>query len=178
MKIKKGLTIILALAMIFTISSQAMAGRGGWKNCDDGKAFHGRHGGRHGSFGMMGLGFLRSAGLTADQKKQAADILKGYIPEMKTKTEALASARQAMMDAMVAGDATEQSVRKAHADVAAASEALALVRFKIATDIRKLLTEDQLAAIRVHQTVRAERMKEKHARRWAAFEKQIDELTQ
>lgn len=178
MKINKGLTIVLALAMIFTVGAPAMAGRGGWKNCDCDKAFHGRHGRRHGGHGMMGLGFLRAVGLTTDQKKQVADVLKGYMPEMKTRTEAMTTARQAMIEAMTADDATEQSVRKAHADVAATGEALALLRFKITTDIRKLLTDDQLAAIRVHKAVRAERMQEKHERRWTAFEERIDELTQ
>lgn len=178
MNINKGLTIVVALAMIFTVSSQAMAGHGRMKNCDGDKEFRGGHRGRHGGHGMMGLGFLRAAGLTADQKKQVADILKGYMPDMKAKTEAMKTARQAMIEAMTADDASEAAVRKAHSDVASAGEALAVLRFNITADVRKLLTKDQLAAIRVHKAVRTERMQEKNAERWAEFEKQINELTQ
>jgi Spy/CpxP family protein refolding chaperone len=176
--INKGLTIVVALAMIFTLSTSAMAGHGRMNNCDGGKEFRRGHGGRHGGYGMMGLGFLRAAGLTAQQKTQVADILKGYMPDMKAKTEALSTARQAMIDTMTADDASEATVRKSYADVAAAGEALAMLRFNITTDIRKLLTEDQLAAIRVHRAVRTERMQEKQAKRWSEFEKQINKLTQ
>lgn len=175
MNINKGLTIVVALAMIFSVTSQAMAGRGGGKNCDGNKEFRGGHRGGH---GMMGLGFLRAANLTDDQKKQVADILKGYLPDMKAKTEAMKTARQSMIDVMTADGATDQTVEDAYGEVAAAGKALALLRFNVTTEVKKVLTDEQIAAAKEKRSRRAERRQEKHERRWAKFEKQIDELTQ
>ena len=178
MNINKGLTIVVALAMIFTVSSQAMAGRGGMKNCDGNKEFRGSHRGRHGGHGMMGFGFLRAANLTADQKKQVAGILNGYMPDMKAKTEAMKTARQGMIAAMTADGATEETVKNAYEQVASAGKDLALLRFNATADVRKVLTDDQIAALKEKKARRTERMQEKHTERWAEFENQINELTQ
>lgn len=178
MNINKGLTIVVALAMIFTAGSQAMAGRGGMKNCDGDREFRGGHRGRHGGYGMMGLGFLRATNLTADQKKQVADILKVYLPDMKSRTEAMKTARQGMIDAIAADDATEKNVETAYEKVASAGKDLALLRFKITDDVRKVLTDEQIATLKEKKARRTERMQEKHDERWAEFEKQINELTQ
>jgi Spy/CpxP family protein refolding chaperone len=178
MNINKGLTIIVALAMIFTVASQATAGRGGWNNCDGDKAFRGGHRGRHGGHGMMGLGFLRAADLTDDQKKQVAGILNGYLEEMKTRTEAMKTARKTMVDVMTADGATETAVLEAYRNVASAGEALAVLRFNVTADVKKVLTDDQIATLKEKKALRAERMQKKHERRWAEFEKRIDELTQ
>lgn len=179
MNINKGLTIVVALAMIFSVTPLAMAGHHGrMKNCDGDREFRGGHGGHRGGHGMMGLGFLRTANLTDDQKKQVADILKVYLPDMKAKTEAMKTARQGMIDAMTADGATETAVLEAYRNVASAGEALAVLRFNATSEIKKLLTVEQIAAIKAKKALRAERMQEKHAKRWAEFEKQIDELTQ
>ena len=178
MNIKKGLTIILALAMLFTITSTAAAGRRGWGDGDCGPDFQRGPGGRHGGHGMMGLGFLRAAGLTDDQKRQVAAVLKGYMPDMKAQTAAMHEARQAMIEAMTADDATEEAVREAHRKAAAAGEALAVIRFNVASDVKKLLTDEQIATLKAKKARRTERMAERYERRWAEFEKQVEELTQ
>lgn len=177
MKINKGLTIIAALAMIFTLGSQAMAGRGGgWKNCDGNMGFHGRHGGKHGGYGMMGLGFLRDANLTEDQMQQVVGIVKNYATDLNAKRDAVRTARQDMMKTLMADDADEAAVRKAHAKAATAGEAMMVLRFKMVSDIKKILTAEQLAAVKENMNRRHQRMQDNSGRRWTEFEKQLDAL--
>ncbi|WP_373497946.1 Spy/CpxP family protein refolding chaperone [Desulfococcus sp.] len=178
MKINKGLTIILGLAMIFIVSSPAMAGHGrGWKN-GDGMGYRGCPMGRNGGHGMMGFGFLRDADLTDDQMQKIVEIAKGFAPELKAQKEAVWTARQGMMELMMADGTDEAAVRKAYGAAAAAEEAMTVLRFKMMSEIKTVLTKEQLAQAKEKMTLRHERMRDRSDRRWGDFERQMDALIQ
>lgn len=178
MKSNKGLTIILGLAMIFIVSSPAMAGHGrGWKN-GDGMGYRECPMGRYGGHGMVGFGFLRDADLTEDQMQKIVEIAKGHAPDLKAQKEAVRTARQGMMELMMADGTDEAAVRKAHAAVAATDESMTVLRFKMMSDIKAVLTKEQIAEAKEKMALRHERMRDRSDRRWGDFERQLDSLIQ
>lgn len=178
MKINKGLTIILGLAMIFITSSLAMAGHGhgrGWKN-GDGMGYRGCPMGHCGGPGMMGFGFLRDADLTDDQMTKIVEIVKGFAPDLKAKREAVRTARQGMMELMMGESADEAAVRKAYGAVSKADEEMTVLRFQMMSRIKTVLTQEQLAQAKEKMTLRHERMRDRSDRRWGDFERELDAL--
>lgn len=85
--------------------------------------------------------------LTADQSQQIASIVKLNQESMKAAMTKAKETREALNRQTQAGPFDEQSVRIACKKAAAAGEEAAVLRAKIAGQIRAVLTSDQQAAL-------------------------------
>ncbi|MCU0573944.1 MAG: periplasmic heavy metal sensor [Syntrophobacteraceae bacterium] len=105
-----------------------------------------RHGGMGGDGPGMGFGMIRMLDrmdLSQDQKQQVASILKTHRDDIaKTMTEG-SEARAKLRDAMQAKDYSEASVQGAAAAMAAHQEKMILLRAKVMSEIRLVLTPEQ-----------------------------------
>ena len=84
-------------------------------------------------------------GLDDTQKEQVSLVMESYGPQMKAKFSAMRDARSELEDAIESDVFDEAKVRAASKDLAASEEELAVMRAKIASQIRPVLTEDQKA---------------------------------
>lgn len=105
-----------------------------------------RHGGMGGDGPGMGFGMIRMLDrmdLSQAQKQQVAAILKTHRDDIaKTMTEG-SEARAQLAAAMQAKDYSEASVRGAAAAMAAHMEKMILLRAKVMSEIRPVLTPEQ-----------------------------------
>lgn len=90
---------------------------------------------------------LKQLNLTADQSQQIASIMKLNQESMKAAQSKWKETREALNHQMQVGPFDEQSVRAACKKAAAAGEEAAVLRAKIAGQIRAMLTSDQQAAL-------------------------------
>lgn len=86
--------------------------------------------------------------LTDAQKKEIADILKKYQESIKSDVNAVLEARKNLFDAIHADTYDENAVRATSRNAASAEEELAVLRAKIVSEIKAVLTPEQLAIIK------------------------------
>ena len=96
--------------------------------------------------GIVGLplGMLQ---LTENQMSQISTIEESYRDEIMQKLEAGRSSHQALIKAITGETFDEAAVRVAYAQVAAADVEIAVLRAEIFSQIRPLLSTDQLAIL-------------------------------
>ena len=90
---------------------------------------------------------FKQLNLTADQGQQIASIVKNSKKSMKASATQRKQTREALKRKIQVGPFDEQSVRAACKKAAAASEETAVLRAKVAGQIRAVLTSDQQAAL-------------------------------
>jgi len=98
-------------------------------------------------FGGRCMAELEQLNLTADQSQQIASIVKLNQEAMKAAMTKAQETRAALNHQTQVGPFDEQSVREACKKAAAAGEEAAVLRAKVAGQIRVLLTSDQQAAL-------------------------------
>lgn len=152
------LAMALAVSMIFALSVTAYAGK------------HGK-GGPHGKGGMMGFPFLQS--LSEDQKPKVAEIFAKYKDEMDQRRDASAAAMEKVADAVHADTFNEADIRQAFKEASAAKEEMVVLRAKILSEIKPLLTPEQIAKMKE----RKERMKDRRECRDSMAEDWIEDNT-
>ena len=97
-------------------------------------------------FGGRFMKEFEQLNLTADQSQQIASIVKLNQESMKAAMTEAKETREALNHQTQVGPFDEQSVRAACKQAAAAGEEAAVLRAKIAGQIRAVLTSDQQAA--------------------------------
>ncbi|MDP2991341.1 MAG: Spy/CpxP family protein refolding chaperone [Kiritimatiellota bacterium] len=98
-------------------------------------------------FGGRFMAELEQLNLTADQRQQIESIVKLNQESMKAAMTKAKETREALTHQTQVGPFDEQSVRAACKKAAAAGEEAAVLRAKIAGQIRAVLTSDQQAAL-------------------------------
>jgi Spy/CpxP family protein refolding chaperone len=81
--------------------------------------------------------------LTEGQKAEIREVFKTHRDELKGEIETMRAARQAQLEAIHADTFDEATIRGAAAKVGEAEAELAVMRGKIASEVRTLLTPDQ-----------------------------------
>ncbi|MDM8526243.1 Spy/CpxP family protein refolding chaperone [Desulfococcaceae bacterium HSG8] len=143
MKGTKTLSIVLVLVMIFAGTALA-GGFGGFGHGGMGKGFR----------ALMGLD------LSDAQKTQVANIITKYRDNIRTSVNNLLDAKKHLNDVMLAEEFNEAAVREAFQQIAAAGEELAVLKAKIAVEVRPVLTPDQIAQFREQRAEMTEAVKE------------------
>jgi len=98
-------------------------------------------------FGDRFMAEFEQLNLTADQSQQIASIVKLNQESMKAAGSKWKETREALNHQIQAGPFNEQSVRATCKKAAAAGEEAAVLRAKMAGQIRAVLTSDQQAAL-------------------------------
>jgi len=97
--------------------------------------------------GGRGMGELKQLNLTSNQNQQIETIMELNRESMQTAMVQAREAREALNHQIQAGPFDEQAVRAACKKAAAAEEETAVLRAKVAGQIRAVLTSDQQAAL-------------------------------
>lgn len=111
------------------------------------------------------LNFRKEAGLTDAQRTQVKDIMKSHKDEIRTQFMSGRDARRSMQQAVEAGGPESTGAQQAADSIAAVARSRALLIAKITSEIRPVLTADQL---KLAQTTR-ERIEEIVDERVARF---------
>lgn len=87
--------------------------------------------------------FAAELDIRPEQKQEIARILKGYRPQLAAAADRVAGARKDLRSAAAAEAFSESAVRLAHKSVAAQEEELAVLRARVAHEVRGVLTPEQ-----------------------------------
>ncbi|MBI2437282.1 MAG: Spy/CpxP family protein refolding chaperone [Lentisphaerae bacterium] len=139
MKTTRGLICIAALTMLVTSPVWSLAAD------KTGAAERGKPEGK--GFGGALMAELEKLDLTADQSQQIASIVKLNREAMKEARSEWSEARAALERQIQNTVFDEQAVRSACRKVAASGEEFAVQRAKIASQVRAVLTSEQLAEL-------------------------------
>ena len=104
---------------------------------------------------MMFGGKLRDLNITDAQRTAARASLKAHAPTMMPLVRKLVGERRALHDLVRAGQPDETAIRAQAARVAAIQAELAVESSRLAVDLRKIATPEQLAKVRdLEKTIR------------------------
>ncbi|MDM8551003.1 Spy/CpxP family protein refolding chaperone [Desulfobacterales bacterium HSG2] len=161
MKGFKTLSIVAALVILFTGAVMAQKfGRFGM----GGPGGPGMGG--PGGFGM-GRG-LMELDLSDAQKTEVADIIKKYRDQTENAVDSLMAAKKNLDTVIHVEEFNEADVRQTFQTIASAQEELVVLMAKIFSEIRPVLTPEQIASLEERRAGRAERMKE-----WIKFRRSM-----
>ena len=123
----------------------------------------GRH---HGSAGVMGskifgLKTLIELNLSDSQKSQILSIINKYEKEMEIARNNLREARHNIRSILEAGELNENDLRNACRLAAPIKEDLLVMGAKMKTELKTVLTSEQLQLLEEHKTRRMERFRER-----------------
>ena len=105
--------------------------------------------GQKGPFAMMALGGkLRELNFTPAQKTAARSSLKAHAPTMMPLVRKLVDERRALHDLIRADKPDETAIRAQSARVASIQAELAVEASRLAVDLRKVATSEQVAKLR------------------------------
>ena len=130
------------IAIMSAVFALALAALG----ISDATARGNRHGGMGGDGFGMGFGMIRMLDrmdLSEDQKQQVASILKKHRDDIARNMAEGSEARAKLAGAMQSKDYSETSVKEAAAAMAAHQEKAILLRAKVMSEIRSVLTPEQ-----------------------------------
>lgn len=148
MRRKMIVTMVLVLIMGLTGSAWAKSG-------NHGKSMNDR-------FCQMGAGpmcGLNRLDLTAQQWDKAAAILDKHKEEIRTLHQKMWEARKALHEAVLADTFNEQQIRAASKTLAANMEEAAVLRGKVFSEIRAILTPKQIEQMKKMRALHQAKMK-------------------
>ena len=148
MKSKKTLVVGIVLAMVFGSALAAMAG--------DFSSRHRRHGFGHGFFGFKAMLELK---LSGSQQTDVLTIIGKHENEMKNRLDSIQDARKNLMAAMHAEQFNESQLRAAFKEVSSIREESIVSRGKMLTELKAVLTPEQMALLKERKAQRMERVK-------------------
>lgn len=158
MKSKKVLVVGIILTMFFAGSMAAMAG-----------GFSPRHH-RHGMGpGLFGLKTMLELKLSDSQQTRVLDIIGKYENEMKNNRDTIREARKNLMAAMHADQFSEEQVRATFKQLSSIREESIVSRGKMMTELKAVLTPEQMALLKERKI---QRMEWRKARLGACLENQ------
>lgn len=136
---------VVTAMMVLAAGSLSWAGRGECKR--DGKGPHGAMGEMYGPGWMGGMGMLNGLDLSDQQQKQIKPLIDNHRKEMEALGGKIRGSRKTLHEAIHGAAFDEQAIRKAHQSLSVDMENLAVLRGKLFSEIRPLLTPEQLAKI-------------------------------
>jgi Spy/CpxP family protein refolding chaperone len=145
MKSKKVLVVGIILTMVFAGALAAMAG--------DFPSRHCRHSMGHGLFGLKAMLELK---LSESQQTEMLDIIGKYENEMKNNRDSIRQARKNLMAAMHAEALNEEQLRTAFKQLSLIREESIVSRAKMMTELKAVLTPEQMALLKERKTQRME----------------------
>lgn len=98
------------------------------------------------------LNFRHETPLTAEQKRKARGVLESHRSDIRTQMEKGRDARRAMMDAVKASGPDAVATKEAADKIGNAARDRALLMAKVASEIRPLLTAEQLERVEAART--------------------------
>jgi len=148
-KMKKASILIVTMIVTLMISSGSYAVAGKFGN---------RH---HGDAGYVfgGLGRLMHLDLTDLQKKQVYDIINKYRDDQKEARKNIMEARQQMESLAFSESFNENDFREAYQQRASIMEDLAVIKAKTFSEIKNVLTPEQIASLKERTGKKGKRMK-------------------
>jgi Spy/CpxP family protein refolding chaperone len=162
MKLQKPLAIALTLLMV--CAGAAWAGQHGMGHHDmgkHGKGYHDKHG-YHGNgqkCGACPFKMLHGLDLTEAQTDQIVAIFEKYEDEHETLRQNMREARKTLREAIHSEAKTEADVRAAAQKVGDQLAELSVHRSKMYSEIRPVLTDDQVEKLQEMKTRQCERKK-------------------
>jgi Spy/CpxP family protein refolding chaperone len=145
---KKILTVGIVITMVFAGALAAMAG--------DFSSRHRRHGFGHGFFGLKTMLELK---LSDSQQTEVLNIIGKYKNEMKNNRDSLRQARKNLLAAMHAEQFNESHLRATFQQVSSIREESVVSRGKMMSELKAVLTPDQMALLKGRKAQRMERAK-------------------
>jgi len=135
--------LVMALVMGIAGLSWAQQGKGGMmKDGSCPMAKDGYH------MGMGGGGMYQQLNLSGQQQEQVKAVMDSYQAEMKALDEKIDTARKSVHEAVHADIYNETAIRDAHKTLSAEMEDMAVLRGKIFSEIRPLLTPEQVTQLK------------------------------
>jgi len=148
MKSKKVLVVGIVVTMVFAGAFAAMAG--------DFPSRHRRPGFGHGFFGLKAMLELK---LSESQQTQALEIIEKHENEMKNNRDSIREARKNFMTAMHAEVFDAGQVRTAFKELSLIREESIVSRGKMMSELKAVLTPEQMALLKERKDKRMERKK-------------------
>ena len=152
---KTGIWIIaLAIAAFIAYGSTAMAGKKG-----------------RGGKGRGGpLKVLKTLDLTEDQETRIKEIVGKQRGEVRSQRDQMIPAREALEKAIHSDQFNESAVRQAFKEVVKNREEMVVLRAKMMSEIRSILTPDQVRQWDDHRAKRRQEMKARFEKRLSEYE--------
>jgi len=154
--------LIITLVCIMMICGLSIAGES-----------KGNHQGRGMEKGK-GLGMFKGLNLTDEQKTGISNILAKYQEDIKNKRTVLSQAKEEMSAVKFADEFNEANIRQAFQKVSSAREELIVIRAKIFSEVKPLLTAEQLASLKEQKAKKTEKMKNRMASPPPVFENESE----
>jgi Spy/CpxP family protein refolding chaperone len=170
MKTQKLIKAILIAAMALTFAASVSA-QGG-PHAGGGQGGKGKGMDREG--GPMGIPF-KGIHLTEAQKTQVASVLMKYREEQKTLVDKMIAARENVFEAVHASEFNEAAVRQASRELASAGEEFAVLKARISSEIRPILTAEQIQQIEDQKAEKKERMKTRKEEMRSRFDEWLED---
>ena len=148
MKSRKILVVGIVVTMVFAGALAAMAG--------DFPSRHRRPGFGHGFLGLKAMLELK---LSESQQTQVLGIIGKYEDEMKNNRDSIREARENFMTAMHAEVFDEEKVRTAFKELSSIREESIVSRGKMMSELKAVLTPEQMALLKERKAQRMERRK-------------------
>jgi Spy/CpxP family protein refolding chaperone len=176
MKWSKWIVFVLVMAMVLSVCIPVSAqgfGRGRRTDTMD------REGRNMRPMGQNRDGFIFAGlNLTEDQKTQIANILVKYRDQRQSLHDALISAKKDLHSVVFAEYYNETDVRQAFQAMSAVKEELTVLRARVASEIRPVLTAEQIEILKQKKEKRGEKIKARHERKKAKMEAWLEEYAQ
>lgn len=176
MRTVRTLSMVLVFVMVF--SGMAMAGKfGGHRGGHDGhRGGHGFMGPRSGH-GFIGLRALMRLGLSDAQKTEVANVIKKHRDDIKNATDKLIEAKKNLSDVIHADEFSEADVRQAFQQVTPIKEEFVVLRAKIFSELKSVLTTEQIKVLKERKAKRGENKKERMEEMWSGFDAWLESQT-
>ena len=147
---------IVSLIGVMILALVGAFGGVSWAGHHDGEKSKGGH---HKKKGDGPMKFLEKLDLTQQQQDQVKAIMDQHQSEKQTLHENTKNAKKALRETMHADTFNEQAIRSASKTLSAAMEEMAVFRGKIFTEIRPLLTPEQIEKLSEMRIRHHKRMK-------------------
>ena len=124
----------------------------------------------------MGLGMLiKELDLTDTQKKSIAEVLTKYRDTMKAMADQRTTAHEELRDAIIADPMIETDVRQASQELASVMEEMNVLKAQVASEIRPLLTAEQIEQVKTKRSERQARMEERREEMSTRIDKVLED---
>jgi Spy/CpxP family protein refolding chaperone len=150
MKNKMIVCVIVALMMLVGVPAWAGHGHGG--DCE-------MMGGPHHGKGFGPMGMLKDLNLSSEQQAKVDGIMDQHKEELRAMDDKIDASRQALHEAIHNDVYEEQKIREASKSLAANKEEMDVLRGKMFSEIRALLTPEQTTQLKEMKKMHQEQRK-------------------
>ena len=149
---------VLVIALIMGIGTLSFAQKENCPMMKDGKCQMSKDGHHMGKgMGMGGGMMFQQLNLSDQQQEQVNAVMDTHQTEMKALDEKIDAARKSVHEAVHGDTFNEQAIRDAHKTLSTEMENMAVLRGKIFSEIRPVLTPEQVTQLKEMRDRHAER---------------------